>query len=476
MRRLRTNSIVVVAVTVVIAMTAMMTSCSNEKNAPEAQIGVNAGPDGKPAPYKEPVRLSSKDGVLEVRLSAHQGTVNLDTVKEPVTNFLVFGYELIKGTSSDGSTKGDNNYPAPTLRVDPGERLIVHYDNDLQGMTIDDFSAQTYIAAGKDIPIYPTVLRDAPLNLHTHGLHVSPSGNADNVLLSIPAGMGNTYDYAVPSNMPNGLYWYHSHRHTVTAQQTYMGLAGMLEIGRPDGNLPLVTKNNIPIRDMALQYNFVFDRRNGGHQLNNPYWEQWVSTLKPPEGNQLADGTYRPSLAPVNFEKSSKGAEFFTNWYAGPLSIRNHRGQNQFIPQNLQTFTSPTKTIPANPALPENERDVQFTINGQFQPELKVKPGQTEIWVFTNMSDIAFVPLRFTETATGNHPKFAVVGQDGNPYTQVQRPVDGSTAFRSCTPTARTTTTSTSRTGRSSPSSRSQAPPPESPWRPPAPQAARIYW
>ena len=219
--------------------------------------------------------------------------------------------------------------------------------------------------------------------------------------------MGNTYDYAVPTNMPNGLYWYHSHRHTVTAQQTYMGLAGLLEIGRPDGNLPLVTKNNIPIRDMALQYNFVFDRKNGGHQLNNPYWEQWVSTLKPPEGNQLADGTYRPSLAPVNFSETTKGAEFFTNWYAGPLSIHNHRGQNQFVPQNLQSFTSPTKTIPADPSLPENERDVQFTVNGQFQPELKLKPGQTEIWVLANISDFAFVPLRFTETATGNHPKFA---------------------------------------------------------------------
>ena len=58
--------------------------------------------------------------------------------------------------------------------------------------------------------------------------------------------MGNTYTYDVPKNMPNGLYWYHSHRHTMTAQQTYFGLAGLLEIGRPDGNLPLVTQNNIP--------------------------------------------------------------------------------------------------------------------------------------------------------------------------------------------------------------------------------------
>lgn len=421
------------------SMVVMLTSCSSTSPqvATNPPPGTNAGPDGKPAPFREPVRLQSKDSVLEVRLSAHQGTVNLDTVKEPVTNFLVFGYDLIKGVSSDGSTKGDNLYPAPTLRVNPGERLIVHYDNDLQGLTIDDFNNPAYVPAGDDIPLYPPALRSAPLNLHTHGLHVSPSGNADNVLLSIPAGMGNTYDYAVPSNMPNGLYWYHSHRHTITAQQTYMGLAGMLEIGRPDGNLPVVTKNGIPVRNMALQYNFVFDRRNGGHQLNNPYWEQWVNTLKPPEGNQLADGTYQPSLAPVNFEQSTKGAEFFTNWYAGPLSIHNHRGQNQFIPQNLQTFTSPTKTIPANPSLPDNERDVQFTINGQFQPELKLKPAQTEIWVFANMSDIAFVPLRFTETATGDHPKFAVVGQDGNPYTQVQRPVDGDGTYLEIPPGSR---------------------------------------
>jgi FtsP/CotA-like multicopper oxidase with cupredoxin domain len=166
-----------------------MTSCSGEKRAPAPQAGVNAGPDGKPAPFKEPVRLSSKDGVLEVRLSAHQSTVNLDTVKEPVTtNFLAYGYDLIKGTSSDGSTKGDNLYPGPTLRVDPGEKLIVHYDNDLQGLTIQDYYDPAMTPKGGEVPIYPPALKESPLNLHTHGLHVSPSGNADNVLLSIPAG------------------------------------------------------------------------------------------------------------------------------------------------------------------------------------------------------------------------------------------------------------------------------------------------
>ena len=97
MRRLRSNSVFVVALALVISMTAMMTACSTEKSAPAPQAGVNAGPDGKPAPFREPVRLSSKDGVLEVRLSAHQGTVNLDTVKEPVTNFLIYGYRPDQG-------------------------------------------------------------------------------------------------------------------------------------------------------------------------------------------------------------------------------------------------------------------------------------------------------------------------------------------------------------------------------------------
>ncbi|MDT5312460.1 MAG: hypothetical protein QOE74_1480 [Mycobacterium sp.] len=416
----------VLALVTIVAMLVAGTSCSSPSRiSTNPPPGVNAGADGKPAPFREPVRLSSKDGVLEVRLSAHQGTVNLDTVKKPVTNFLVFGFDLIKGTSSDGTTKGDNLYPAPTLRVDPGEKLIVHYDNDLAGLTIKDFYDPAFTPKGGDVPVYPPTLTEAPLNLHTHGLHVSPSGNADNVMLSIPAGMGNTYTYDVPANMPNGLYWYHSHRHTMTTQQTYFGLAGLLEIGRPDGNLPLVTQNKIPVRDMAIQYNYVFDRNGKGHQLNNYSWGQWVSTLKPPEGDQLADGTYEPSLAPVNIADTAMGAKYVAPWWSGPLSPKNNRGQTNFMPSNLIAFDSPTEKITENPALPENQRDLQYTVNGQFQPELKIKPGQTEIWVVANISDISYMTLRLTETATGNHPKFAIVGQDGNPYTQVGRPVYG---------------------------------------------------
>ena len=52
--------------------------------------------------FREPVTLASKDGVLEVTLTAHQGHARFDTVATPVQNLLVFGYNLVRGTASDG--------------------------------------------------------------------------------------------------------------------------------------------------------------------------------------------------------------------------------------------------------------------------------------------------------------------------------------------------------------------------------------
>jgi hypothetical protein len=40
--------------------------------------------------FREPVTLASKEGVLEVRLTARQGQATLDTVAKPVQNFLLF--------------------------------------------------------------------------------------------------------------------------------------------------------------------------------------------------------------------------------------------------------------------------------------------------------------------------------------------------------------------------------------------------
>jgi len=407
-----------------IAVAFMLAAAGHGPPAHAQDAGAKFDPSVRPE-FSEPVVLASKDGVLEVTLTAHQGQARFDTVAAPVQNLLVFGYKLVRGTASNGQMSGDNLYPSPTLQVFPGETLIVHFDNALTNLTIRDFFDPQYTAKGEEVPLYPAMMTSSPINLHTHGVHVSPKGNADNVMLHIPPRMSNTYTYHIPKNMPQGAYWYHSHLHGLTTPHVYFGMAGLLAIGRTDGNLPLVTENRIPIRNMVLQYNAVFDRAGGLAQINNVNWPQWLSTIKPPEGDELAKGTYRPLLAPVNFLESKKGTQYLTVWYSGPLSIQNQRGRFEFIPSNLQRFTANAggSDVEANPSLPDYQRDVQFTVNGLFQPVIKSKPGQTEIWVLANVSDIAYMPVQLTETATGRHPKIAIVGQDGNPSPEVHYPV-----------------------------------------------------
>jgi hypothetical protein len=53
---------------------------------------------------------------------------------------------------------------------------------------------------------------------------------------------------------------------------------------------------------------------------------------------------------------------------------------------------------------------VQFTVNGQFQPVIKSKAGQTEIWVLANVSDIAYINVHYGNgdwPASANHHRGA---------------------------------------------------------------------
>jgi FtsP/CotA-like multicopper oxidase with cupredoxin domain len=60
-------------------------------------------------------------------------------------------------------------------------------------------------------------------NLHTHGLQVSPQGNADNPYITLKPGETCHYSIQIPGavnppdlyrpRQPAGLYWYHPHRH-----------------------------------------------------------------------------------------------------------------------------------------------------------------------------------------------------------------------------------------------------------------------
>jgi len=279
--------------------------------------GVAFDPSVRPK-FREPVTLESRDGVLEVRLTAHQGHARLDTVVEPVTNFFVYAYEVIQGTPSNGRMSGDNLYPGPTLQVYPGDTLIVHLENGLSGLTIRDNYDPAFTPKGKEVPLYPKQLTEEPINLHTHGLRISPKGNSDNVVLHIGPGLSNTYTYQIRKDHPEGAYWYHPHLHGLTSPQVYRGLIGLLAIGRTDGNIPLVTDNKIPIRNMLLQYNYVFDRKGGLAELSNPNLAAIRQHEAEAEGRCAGQGHVSSAAHTDQFQAIEKRHEALHSLVRGP--------------------------------------------------------------------------------------------------------------------------------------------------------------
>ncbi len=120
-----------------------------------------------------------------------------------------------------GGGENDGDFVAPTIRVAPGQRLTVDLDNQLEQCSKQQIEQKR-------------CFNDT--NLHTHGLWVSPSGNSDNVLISIPPGGKFKYQYDISSDHPAGTFWYHPHRHGSGFVQVGSGMAGAL----------IVTGNRVP--------------------------------------------------------------------------------------------------------------------------------------------------------------------------------------------------------------------------------------
>jgi len=108
----------------------------------------------------------------------------------------------------------------PTLRIRPGIRLKINIKNCLP-------TGEKYGGC-----VDPKQM-DNPhgfncTNLHTHGLHVSPEGHADNVFVEINPQCSYAYEYEIPCDHVAGTFWYHPHKHGSVALQVTSGMAGAL--------------------------------------------------------------------------------------------------------------------------------------------------------------------------------------------------------------------------------------------------------
>jgi FtsP/CotA-like multicopper oxidase with cupredoxin domain len=166
----------------------------------------------------EPEDLRSQNGVLEADLTARDVRANDSTL---------YCFTDAAGRES------------PTLRVKPGDLVILHLKNALtatdagQASSMPAHSHRASLSGdhgpescgGGEMSAVAT-------NLHFHGLTIPPVCHQDDVLKTLIAPGDPTFEYRfrIPDDEPPGLYWYHPHVHGFSKQQLLGGASGALVV------------------------------------------------------------------------------------------------------------------------------------------------------------------------------------------------------------------------------------------------------
>ena len=202
-------------------------------------------------PLREPERLEATDGVLSTTLTAAMATVTI-------------GGRSVRSQVYNGS------FPGPTLVVDPGDQLNVLLRNRLNPRYLP-YGTSSQVPA-QLFPGQPYAGFTQPLgnitNLHVHGMHVSPTRPADDVLLSVRPGGSFQYRYALPAAHPAGVFWYHPHGHKYTDMQVGQGQAGAIIVRGGLDELPGI--KGLKDRLMVIQNVEVLNGAVAGSQYQVP--------------------------------------------------------------------------------------------------------------------------------------------------------------------------------------------------------------
>ncbi|RKE17011.1 multicopper oxidase family protein [Streptomyces sp. TLI_171] len=193
-----------------------------------ARSAAAAEPPGFPQPAVTAARPLT--GVLPGGLPGAPPRVVEQTLDVRFTEVAVPGHGVITTRTYNGTI------PGPTLRVRAGDTLRLTHVNGLP--------PNEPHRGGHNTPHHAN-----SFNLHTHGMHVSPSGHADNVLREfaprtseqVAAGAPEpryTTTVRIPADHPAGTYWYHPHLHGATAEQILGGMAGVIVVEGDVDELP----------------------------------------------------------------------------------------------------------------------------------------------------------------------------------------------------------------------------------------------
>jgi FtsP/CotA-like multicopper oxidase with cupredoxin domain len=193
----------------------------------------------------EPEELRSEHGVLKLDL-----TIQNYLQKDGTTRYC---YLLPDGAQS------------PTLRLHPGDELILQLKNNLaekeiNKLDLEELNKKSVCSAKQkkiSTPCDSGVMTPTSTNLHFHGLTVPAACHQDDVLSTSiqPDDAAFEYRFKIPVDEPPGLYWYHPHIHGFSSKQVQGGASGALIIEGIERAIPEVAglpERVLVIRDQDL--------------------------------------------------------------------------------------------------------------------------------------------------------------------------------------------------------------------------------
>ena len=280
-----------------------------------------------------PPELKSANGNL---------TFNVAVQADPTTNRPEFNY--------NGSTV------APTLRLLPGDTLIVNLTNNLPSP-----------------PSGAVYMND--VNLHYHGLHVSPQAPGDDSIdMSAAPGQSLHYRIVLPANHPPGLYWYHTHAHGETERQTLSGMSGAIIVDGIAAYTPAVA-------NMAERILIVRDAPLAGQPLPGGDAKQMAAMRYAMQKGLVIHGMPMRGMtaAPKSELRGSTNAKT-RNPYVR-IDPKFRRFVRPLVADTHCVASSPEAAVKA------------LTLNGLTQPTIAIRKGEQQFWRMVNAGADTYVDV-----------------------------------------------------------------------------------
>jgi FtsP/CotA-like multicopper oxidase with cupredoxin domain len=231
----------------------------------------------------------------------------------------------------------EGTFPGPTLLVKPRDKLSILLVNDLPANPPE---------RGDAFPHH-----ENSINLHTHGLTVSPLGSSDNIFREMKPLTTNLVEIKIPADHPSGTYWYHVHHHGSATYQFLGGMAGFLIVKGGPGTLDTVPEV-AAAKDVPMAFQVVRSTHDGSVVFVHQQAQQFGTFPFP-------DFTKNPPVLP----SSAQQGVWSTYGLDGMLPLE------------------PDGKTPAPPSR------YSYTTNGVANPTLQMRPGEVQRWRLLNAID-----------------------------------------------------------------------------------------